>query len=91
MKQLKDAIAKAIGGAGIKKALEQESAIVYWKEVVGQKISERTTAERVDRGVLVVKAESPTWRQELHMQKDEIINKLNKKIGARAIREIRFI
>ena len=38
-----------------------------------------------------IKTESATWRQELHMQKKEIINKINKKIGSIAIKEIRFI
>jgi len=41
--------------------------------------------------VLIVKTGSPAWRQELHMQKKEIINKINKKIGSKAIKEIRFI
>ena len=40
---------------------------------------------------LTVKTESPTWRQELHMQKKEIIDKINNKIGSKTIKEIRFI
>ena len=91
MKRLKQAIEEAIDSTGIKSALSQEAAVVLWGSVVGETVSSVTKAERVESGVLTVKVETAVWRQELHMQKEEIINKINKKIGTRAIREIRFI
>tara|TARA_B100001540_G_C15786299_1_gene633370 strand:+ start:1227 stop:1502 length:276 start_codon:yes stop_codon:yes gene_type:complete len=91
VKRLKKAIEEAIDGAGIKSALNQESAVILWSVVVGKVVSSVTKAERVESGTLVVSVESSVWRQELHMQKKEIINKLNTKIGTKAIREIRFI
>ena len=45
----------------------------------------------MDKGVLFIKVESATWKQELYMQKNEIINKINKKIGSKAIKEIRLV
>ena len=91
MQQLKKVLQKAISESGFKKALDQEDAGFIWGEVVGKNISKVTEAKRVDKGTLVIKTESATWRQELHMQKKEIINKINKKIGSIAIKEIRFI
>ena len=91
MEQLKKVLKKAINESGFKKAIDQENAVFVWGEVVGKNISEVTKATGVDKGTLVVKTESATWRQELHMQKKEIINKINKKIGSIAIKEIRFI
>ena len=91
MKHLKRAIEEAIEGAGIKSALDQENAVVLWGVVVGDVVSEVTKAEKVEAGTLVVRVETSVWRQELHMQKKEIINKINKKIGTNAIKEIRFI
>ena len=91
METLKSAIKKAVVSAGVEKALKQESAVFLWGDVVGKRISSVTTAEKVDKGVLTVKTESPTWRQELHMQKKEIIDKINNKIGSKTIKEIRFI
>ena len=91
METLKSAIKKAVVSAGVEKALKQESAVFLWGEIVGKRISSVTTAEKVDKGVLTVKTESPTWRQELHMQKKEIIDKINNKIGSKTIKEIRFI
>ena len=76
MQTLKSAIKKAVQSAGVEKALKQESAVVLWGEVVGKTISKVATAEKVDKGVLIVKTESPTWRQELHLQKKEITDKI---------------
>tara|TARA_Y100000996_G_scaffold396777_1_gene363205 strand:- start:259 stop:534 length:276 start_codon:yes stop_codon:yes gene_type:complete len=91
MKRLKKAIKAAIEVAGIKSALNQEASIILWEDVVGKVVSSVTKAERVDSGTLTIRVETAAWRQELHMQKEEIIKKLNEKIGTKAIREIRFI
>ena len=91
MEQLKKAIQKAISESGFERAIQQENAVSVWGDVVGDVVSKVTDAISVDKGVLVVKTKSATWRQELYMQKKEIIDKINKKIGSAAIKEIRFI
>ena len=91
MESLKKAIEGAIEKTGIDTALKQESAVFLWKEIVGKVVADVTEAISVEKGVLVIKTGSPTWRQELHLQKKEIIKKVNKKIGTKAIKEIRFI
>jgi predicted nucleic acid-binding Zn ribbon protein len=69
----------------------QESAVFFWNDIVGEVVASVTETTGVEKGVLTVKTSSPTWRQELHMQKNEILDKINKKIGSKAIKEIRFI
>ena len=91
MQKLKTAIKEAVKETGIEKALKQESAIFLWEEVVGKTVSTVTEAKKVENGILLIKTQSPTWRQELYMQKENILNKINRKIGSRAIKEIRFI
>ena len=91
MEQLKKAIQKAIVESGFERAIQQEEAVFIWGDVVGDVVSKVTNAISVDKGVLVVKTKSSTWRQELYMQKKDIIDKINKKIGSTAIKEIRFI
>ncbi|MDC0881681.1 DUF721 domain-containing protein [Candidatus Marinimicrobia bacterium] len=91
MEQLKKAIKKAISESGFEKEIQQENAVSVWGDVVGDVVSKVTDAISVEKGVLVVKTKSATWRQELYMQKKDIIDKINKKIGSTAIKEIRFI
>ena len=91
MQTLKKAIKNVVRESGIDKALKQESAVFLWEEVVGKTVSAVTEAKKVENGVLLIQTQSPTWRQELYMQKKQIINKINKKIGSNTIKEIRFI
>jgi len=91
MEQLKKAIQKVIIESGFERAIQQQEAVSIWGDVVGDVISKVTNAISVDKGVLIVKTESATWRQELYMQKKDITDKINKKIGSTAIKEIRFI
>jgi predicted nucleic acid-binding Zn ribbon protein len=91
MESLKKAIKDAVEKTGIDTALKQESAVFLWNDIVGEVVAGVTETTGVEKGVLTVKTSSPTWRQELHMQKNEILDKINKKIGSKAIKEIRFI
>ena len=91
MEQLKKVLKKTIENSGFKNAILQENAVSAWSDVVGKNISEISKATSVDRGVLFIKVESAAWKQELYMQKNEIINKINKKIGSQAIKEIRLV
>ena len=91
MEQLKKAIQEAISESGIEREIQQENAVSVWNEVVGVVVSKVTDAVSVNKGVLVVKTKSATWRQELYMQKKDIIDKININIGSTAIKEIRFI
>ena len=91
MEQLKKALQKAIGDSGIQKEIQQENAVSVWGTIVGSGVSKVTEAIGVDKGTLIIKTDSATWRQELYMQKKDILDKINKKIGSKAIKEIRFI
>jgi hypothetical protein len=41
-------------------------------------------------GVLIVRVADPVWRQEMLFRKFEFIEKLNAKIGKKAIKDIKF-
>ena len=91
MKHLKKVIERAISDAGIKYALDQETALGLWSVIVGNVVSKVTKVEKVDSGTMFIRVDSSVWRQELHMQKEELVNKINNKVGTKAIRDIRFI
>lgn len=91
MQHIGKAIRGFIKNSGLEKVLDQQSLIDSWEDVVGEKISKNAKAKSIEYGVLKVQTVSPTWRQELHLQKNEIINKLNKKNQKKIIKDIRFI
>ena len=91
MQQLKSAINRFLKNNGLDGGVNQQNAILIWEETVGKTIASNTTAETVEHGILTVKTTSPAWRQELVFKKQDIIQRLNTKLGNNTIREIRFI
>ena len=91
MQSLKIAIDLMLKKFGIDNAVSQNKALNIWNDVVGKNVAKNTEPDRVEHGVIIVKVSSPTWRQELYFQKNEIIQKINKTIGKNVIRDIRFI
>ena len=91
MQKLKAAISNLLKAAGLDAGVAQNKALLVWDDVVGVKVSENTTPEKVEAGTLYIKASNPTWRQELMFKKEDILKKLNKKLGEKTIKEIKFI
>jgi len=75
---------------GIQKKLQEYDAVVYWEEVVGERIAQMTKAKRIQQGVLFVQVKTSTWRNELTLRKKEIIDKLNILIGVETVKDIKF-
>tara|TARA_B100000427_G_C15498388_1_gene590894 strand:+ start:1589 stop:1864 length:276 start_codon:yes stop_codon:yes gene_type:complete len=88
-----------IGGAlknlikthGLERQLNQQKAMDVWGEVVGKKIMKNTEPLSVEFGVLTVKTSNSVWRQELQLQKDNIVQSINKKLTKKTIKDVRFI
>ena len=91
MQKLKTAINNLLKAAGLEAGVSQNKALLVWDDVVGTRVSENTTPEKVEAGTLYIKASNPTWRQELMFKKEDILKKLNKKLGEETIKEIKFI
>lgn len=91
MQHIGKALQVFIKNSGLEKVLDQQNIIDVWDEVVGEKISKNAKAKSIEYGVLKVETISPTWRQELYLQKKDIVKKLNEKIQKKIIKDIRFI
>ncbi len=91
MQSIKQALKVFLKTAGIEKAVIQNSALVHWNAVVGPVIAQKTEALSIEHGVLLIKVQSPTWRQELQFKKLEILTKLNQKLGKNIVKDIRFV
>ena len=90
MQHIQIAIQSFLKKSGLNSGVEQQKALKLWGEIVGNKISKNTEPESVKNGVLVIKTINSVWKQELQIQKTEIIKKLNKRLKKNIIKEIRF-
>jgi hypothetical protein len=59
------------------KAARAISVMRKWELVVGKDMANRSWPERFDHGTIWVAVTGSAWAQELRMQKDEIIARLN--------------
>ena len=59
------------------KAARAISVMKKWELVVGNEMANRSWPERFDHGTLWVAVTGSAWAQELRMQKDEILSRLN--------------
>ena len=91
MEKLGIAIKDFLINTGLENGVKQQKAVIIWPKIVGTKISENTTAELVDFNVLTIKVKNSTWRNELYLKKDIILEKLNKELGLNTIKELRFL
>ena len=91
MQHIGSALKKLIKEKGLNEGLVQQKAIDVWEEAVGKAISQNTETVAVEKGVLTIKSRNATWRQELQLQKTNIIRKLNKELNKNIIKDIRFL
>ena len=91
MKHINTALKSLIEKAGFKKQLEQQRVLEMWGQVVGDAIAKNTEAVSVSQGTLVIKAKSAAWRQELQLQKREILKNVNTGSANKLIKDIRFV
>jgi hypothetical protein len=59
------------------KAARAISVMRKWEQVVGKDMAKRSWPERYDHGTLWIAVSGSAWAQELRMQKDEILSRLN--------------
>lgn len=65
-------------------------ACAQWERVVGAKLAERSEPLEFRNGVLLVRASSPVWAQELQFLKHEILRRLNALVGAPIVKDLLF-
>ncbi len=91
MRHIEKALEGFIKKQGLKKQLDQQKLLEGWGKIVGEKISNNTEAISVEGGVLIIKAKNSAWRQELQVQKINILNNINKEPTKKLIKDIRFV
>jgi predicted nucleic acid-binding Zn ribbon protein len=85
-----DALNKMLKSLGLDKYAKQAEAAQVWPEVVGERIAEVTQVVTVENGVMRVSVRDSLWIQELSFLKNEIISRLNERLGDEIIKDIRL-
>ena len=89
-KPLSKSLSILLKSLGIENKIKQNEIIVRWPEIVGEKLSKVTTADKIENGILFVRVTNSAWRNELIYMKSEIINRIYSSLNTDLIRDIRF-
>mgnify|MGYP001050649308 CR=1 FL=1 len=70
--------------------IKEQTALLVWDEVVGAQVSSAAQPEFVRDGQLFVTAKSAVWANELTFYKADMVSRINKRIGAKVVKDIIF-
>ena len=90
MRSVGEALPRALKSLGISRRTREAQAIWLWPQVVGAHLARETNALKLTGGTLLVTASSPALAHQLHLERTLLIDRLNERIGAVVVRQIRF-
>jgi len=90
MRSVGAALPKTLTSLGISRRTREAQALWLWPQVVGEHLARESRALKLTGGTLLVTASSPALAHQLHLERSMLIDRLNERIGTRAVREIRF-
>lgn len=85
---LKDIIKDLMSGPDLPFNPEDFNIWKVWDEVVGPSVAIHARPSRILKGKLRVEVSEPIWLQELEYVKDTIKEKLNQRLGRKAVEKI---
>ena len=85
-----DILPAVLKSAGLEQRLRDQEILTIWPTAVGEAIAARTTAVKMEHGVLHVQVAHSVWLQELYFMEKEILLKLREKAPHIECRRIRL-
>ena len=89
-KQLKQILGEYLKGANFKEIDNTISIQSAWENMSGKLINKNTEILSFKNGIVIIKASNPIWRNELSLQKQHMLAKLQKEEPALKIKNIIF-
>jgi len=66
-------------------------AVAEWPAIAGERIARRTRAASFRDGVLIIEVEGSAWLHELGFLERELVQRVNRHVGAEVVRRLRFV
>lgn len=91
MRSVRDILPGTLRALGIARRTREAQALLLWRDVVGPELAAETQALHLRGTTLWVRASSAALAHQLHIEKSQLVVRLNQRIGSAAIRDIRFL
>ena len=90
VERIADLIEPALRGLGVRGRVREEQLRLALSEIVGTTLAPMCRAERLDRGALLIATANSALAHQLQMDAPRLISALNSRLGATAVRRLRF-
>ena len=77
MKKVSNILPQSIEQSEILKSARAQLLFKHWPEVVGEFLSSKSFPDRFEKGIVWVHVENSVWAQELRLQEETILERLN--------------
>ena len=91
METLGGVLSRLFARLGLEGELQGWRAVEEWPRLVGPRVARHTRAVGFRAGTLRVEVEGSAWMHELSFLKRELIQKVNRELGANRVRDVRFV
>ncbi len=91
MEALSHVLTRLMQRLGLEDELQGWRAVEEWARIVGPRVARHTRAVGFEHGVLRVEVEGSAWMHELGYLKRELIQAVNRDLGADRVRDVRFV
>ena len=89
-KSIKEIVSEYLEGTNFNEINETVNLEKAWENLTGKIISTNTKIIGLKKGVLIIKTSNPIWRNELSMQKKELLSQFNQSQTNFNIKELIF-
>jgi predicted nucleic acid-binding Zn ribbon protein len=91
LRTIGDLLPELLGRYGLAERLAGWRAVQEWAEIVGERVAKHTRAISFEDGVILVEVEGSAWLHELGFLKPQLLRQLNRHLGARSVRGLKFV
>lgn len=81
-------ITAVVADLGLAQKLLEGQALLAWSEVAGSALAAQARPLRLQRGRLELAVPAAVWRAHLSFTKQELIERLNQRLGQEVVREL---
>ncbi len=89
--QIGKILTKSLRNLRIDRRIKEESVVLNWNQLVGERIASQANPLKVRDSILFVSVENASWRNELHFMKRKIMEELNQSVKDNVIKDIVFV
>ena len=91
MESISGVLPRVFKQLGLEEGLLGWRAVREWEQAVGPRVARHTRAVAFHEGVLQVEVDGSAWMQELGFLKPDLMRKVNRHLGSRLVRNVRFV